>query len=681
MIKMTRRSAALATLAGLAAMTVAGLAGTASAAPATAPPVAAVTTPISAMPSIQRLGGSTQPIHLAEDKQRITDVLMVSCQPSPTRPAWRIPITTTNENGIAAATFDVPEPDSATIGWPEALLVYAAAPAPVARSECWDGSRLTLGPLSLLAWSNQDPQETAMIPPPPASAPAPVLPGQATTTHPAKPVSGVSPHPVTSSTTAPSGTTAPALAAIRTPIADAPADATSTGPLDLSLDESGARVTDAIVMSCQPTPDRSAWRVPIQHTTAYGVPAARLLVPDLDTGQVGWPISLAVWVQGKSTPAAVTACSASLRGAPIAAWLPPGLSVAPVAATAIPAVTTGTLPVLPGAATSTRPATAIAAATPTGPVVTPPPATVPAGAFMLPTVHGPDRWLPVAIIAMLIASTVSLTRDAAAAWRARHGHNGTRHHDERHLLVTISAPVALVAASAVAVRGTLPEAVLASALAGYVLASRAAMRRGVPLTPTTLGRFAITGWHRAVPAALAGVAVVAVWHHWDPFTQESLFAGVVAGMAALSAGRVEAVRDGVRRRSIAAATVSAMTGVPEAGLLDGSVRWEPRADGGFAMGPLPAAALRSIADREALADRVAAIDPTLELAVATRDEIVVAAADIETLQARETAATTGGLMTGFSDAPQAEPAPAVPLAMPGAVDVVKRPADDFGFED
>jgi len=195
-----------AALAGMPLALALGTGTAAAAQPAVAPPLSAITAPITSAPTLPGVIG------WAFDDA--TNLVAVSCARTTTRSAWVMPLAQLDllSGGHAGFSKTVPIIDTAAglVEW----AAYGTDPSvPLLRSGC-----LTSAGQRALNWGDPVISERATVRPPAAGAPLSILPGEPVTT----PIYAAGPPTTAPATTAPAttapATTAPATAA-QTPAA------------------------------------------------------------------------------------------------------------------------------------------------------------------------------------------------------------------------------------------------------------------------------------------------------------------------------------------------------------------------------------------------------------------------------------------------------------------------------
>jgi len=179
--------------------------GTAVAQPPVAPPLGAITAPISSAPTL--------PGVLGWGFNDATRLVAVSCARTTDRAAWVMPLTPQLllSGGMAAFSKNVPIIDTAAVG-PVEWVAYGNNLSPLLRSGCLDSAGQRA-----LDWGSPVISERATVRPPPAGAPLAILPGEPVTT----PI--YAPAPPTTAPATTTATTPAATSAAAAPTAQAPA--------------------------------------------------------------------------------------------------------------------------------------------------------------------------------------------------------------------------------------------------------------------------------------------------------------------------------------------------------------------------------------------------------------------------------------------------------------------------
>lgn len=176
-------------------------AGTAAAQPPVAPPLGAITAPISSAPTL--------PGVLGWGFDGATRLVAISCARSPDRAVWVMPLTQQPllSGGTAGFSKAVPIIDTAKLGVLVEWAAYGPDPTvPLLRSGCIDSAGQRA-----LSWGDPVISERAVVTPPPAGAPLAILPGEPVTT----PI--YAPAPPATTTMAPSATSAAAAPTAQPP--------------------------------------------------------------------------------------------------------------------------------------------------------------------------------------------------------------------------------------------------------------------------------------------------------------------------------------------------------------------------------------------------------------------------------------------------------------------------------
>lgn len=221
---MNRRRVIAAVLAGTPLALALG-AGVAVAQPPVAPPLDAITAPISAAPVLPGVAAGW-----AFDNA--TRLVAVSCARTTTRPAWVMPLTQLPllSGGRAGFSKDVPIIDTTRVGLVEWAAYGSDLTTPLLRSGCLDSAGQ-----QALNWGNPIISERATVVPPPAGAVLATLPGDPVTARFAAAPTTTAPAATTSTTSAP--TASPTAQAAAPAVADqsTPAQTSGSGILGAGL--------------------------------------------------------------------------------------------------------------------------------------------------------------------------------------------------------------------------------------------------------------------------------------------------------------------------------------------------------------------------------------------------------------------------------------------------------------
>ncbi len=489
---------------------------------------------------------------------------------------------------------------------------------------------------------------------------------------------------------------APPIGSISSPISSAP---TFPG-LFAGWDFNSA--TTLVAISCAHTTDRPAWSMPlVPQQLARGETAGYSKeVPVIDTGKMGSLVEWAAYGPDLSAPLIRSGCIDAARqrglewGTPViserAVVTPPPagipLAILPgeAATTPVYAVAPPTTPA-PATTTTTTPATTSAAAAPTAqaPVYAGTPDTASSsqasdsgggilGAGILGVGGG------AVALALLTLALVGLSRGNARKMRA-----GEVTVTMRGLVVAGLAVLTGLIATAVAATG-LPGYVLAAVLAvavGWTVAHQVASREGhqVALRGLLTASRAMQGL--ALGGLLAGAAVgyVVAGSSWtSPAEGYASAVGLCIGGGLIA---LRQARAAYQHYLSDAELVADLMAVPVRAILEqDEVRFAATADGSYQVLLLNQTARQHL---PGLPERVAQIAPHLDIKRADRDGVILVPADAETVAARESVASSGGLVGGAhsgSDPWAGAPAPKSPAEPHPNVNMHKAGSTGSGDE-
>jgi hypothetical protein len=455
-----------------------------------------------------------------------------------------------------------------------------------------------------------------------------------------------------------------------------------------------------VAISCAHTTDRPAWSMPlVQQQLARGETAGYAKnIPIIDTGRLGSTVEWAAYGADPTVPLIRSGCldTSGQRGLlwgdpviseravvrPPAAGMPLAILPGESAATPVyaPAPPTTPAPATTATTTTTAPFTTSAAAAPTAqaPAYTGTPDTGASsqsapdsgGGIFGAGILGVGGWA--VTLALLTLALVGLSRGNARRMRA-----GETAVTMRGLLAAGLAVITGLIATAVAATG-LPGYVLAAVLAvavGWTVAHQIASREGhqVALSGLLTASRGMQGI--ALGGLLAGAAVgyvVAGSSLTSPAEGYSAAVGLCIGGGLIT---LRQARAAYQRWLSDAELVADLMAVPVRAILEqDEVRFAAQANGGYQVLLLNQAARQHL---PGLAERIVQIAPHLDIARADRDGVVLVPADEATVAARESVASSGGLVGGAhsgsdpwagqpaSEAP-AEPHTDVNMSKPGS---------------
>jgi len=502
---------------------------------------------------------------------------------------------------------------------------------------------------------------------------------------------------------------APPASAITTPVDQAPA-----GPGATTFALGGMQ--RVVVLSCQPSPDRQAWAVPsTPGVVKWMAPPVAYIsgsVPIIDTDALGWPIELVAL--GNDAPGSVpvfrSGCfenhgGAAGGGQSQLSWGDPA-QISSTTATGLkvinPASTPGpgaSLAILPGASGTdspsigSRPLTTTAARVPASPA---PVGSAPANTAPVPVYTGtPDNsassqaasdtgsgilgagFLGVggwAIALTLITfALVGLSRANSRRMRTGETDAVTPGATLRGLVAGALAVLVGLVATGVAAIG-LPAYGLAAVLAvaaGVTVAHQVASREGHQVALQGLVAAAREAPPYAVGGLVAGAAVgyvVAGSSLISPAEGYSAAVGLVIGAGLTSLRQARAAH---QRWLSDAHLVADLMAVPVRAVLEqDEVRFAAQADGGYRITLLNQAARQHLSD---LPERIEQIAPQLAIERADRDGVILVPVDADTVAARESVASSGGLVGGahagsdpWASQPASKPHTDVDMHKPGS---------------
>lgn len=283
----------------------------------------------------------------------------------------------------------------------------------------------------------------------------------------------------------------------------------------------------------------------------------------------------------------------------------------------------------------------------------------------------------VALILMLITGFSSHRRNRRE--RSEEGARGRRNGQGRLGQVSVFLTVAIGAVTALS-SGSLPITLAASVIAGFVLLERLTSKAGTRLR--SLGSYSSMDWGRAgIYAAVAGViAGFASNALTGSLVTGGIYGTVVGGCAAMALGHVKA--KGVAEQTMARDTrviVGILKLKDTESLLDGSIDWAWHSSGGFQIAYPDA---KFTFDERGIAERCALAKPPMAIGRFDDDFIVIIPASAAAIAGQRATADSGGHLGGQSTRtdPWAErpsrptPAPAPAVSMTKPTDTPTTPA-------